>query len=81
MLNGTMKQEDAAPNHGGFGAIEAPSGFAIAWRWEIEHRLGSAPVSYGVDGWCIHEFPSIVFFFSLKRRLGHDKISQDLSTG
>jgi hypothetical protein len=25
MLNGTMKQEDAAPNHGGFGAIEAPS--------------------------------------------------------
>ncbi|KAF8850146.1 hypothetical protein BDZ45DRAFT_206854 [Acephala macrosclerotiorum] len=25
MLNGTMKQEDIAPNHGGFGAIQAPS--------------------------------------------------------
>jgi hypothetical protein len=55
--------------------------FDIARRWEMEHRLGSAPVSYGVDGWCIHEFPSIVFFFSLQRRLGHDKMSQDLSTG
>jgi hypothetical protein len=25
MLNGTMKQEDMAPNNGGFGAIQAPS--------------------------------------------------------